>query len=141
MMLSCNRFALVPHLCSECKNYIWLEGYRRAEVWHKFADRYIMENICKNCLTKFDVGKEKKIMDKCPICKYRIDQCQCRFCGGAHPDRDKRRKVVLDHLYLLSETQLTHVIELERCAQASYTDQELSAIFDEMKEKSNGVVE
>lgn len=32
MMLSCNRFALVPHLCSECKNYIWLEGYRRADV-------------------------------------------------------------------------------------------------------------
>ena len=59
MMLSCNRFALVPHLCSECKYYIWLEGYRRAEVWHRFADRYIVENICKNCLTKFDVGKEK----------------------------------------------------------------------------------
>ena len=59
MMLSCNRFALVPHLCYECKNYIWLEGYRRAEVWHRFADGYVVENICKNCLTKFDVGKEK----------------------------------------------------------------------------------
>ena len=59
MMFSCNRFALIPHLCSECKHYIWLEGYRRAEVWHRFADRNIVENVCKNCLTKFDVGKEK----------------------------------------------------------------------------------
>lgn len=74
-------------------------------------------------------------MDKCPICKYRIDQCQCCFGGGAHPDRSKRRKVVLDHLYLLSESQLAHVVELERWWSTSYTDQELSAIFDEMKEK------
>ena len=59
MMLSCNRFAFVPHLCYECKRYIWLEGYRRADVWHRFADRCIVENICKNCLTKFDVGEEK----------------------------------------------------------------------------------
>lgn len=64
MMLSCNRFALVPHLCSECKNYIWLERYRRAEVWHRFADRYIVENVCKSCLTKFDVGKDKKMEHK-----------------------------------------------------------------------------
>lgn len=78
-------------------------------------------------------------MDKCPICEYQIGQCQCRFCGDAHPDRSKRRKVVLDHLYLLSEYQLMHVIELERYAPPSYTDQELTAIFDEMKEeKSNG---
>lgn len=81
MMLSCNRFAFVPHLCYECKRYIWLEGYRRADViehgsikttvdeeyaicqycgkevyWIKFADRSIKENICKHCLTKFDVG-------------------------------------------------------------------------------------
>lgn len=56
MIFSCNRFALVPHLCLECKRYIWLEGYRRAEVWKNFIDRPIKENICKDCLTKFDVG-------------------------------------------------------------------------------------
>lgn len=31
MMLVCNRFAILPHMCPECKRYIWLEGYRRAE--------------------------------------------------------------------------------------------------------------
>lgn len=55
MMLVCNRFAIFPHMCLECKRYIWLESYRRAEVWHKFADRSIKENICKSCLTKFDI--------------------------------------------------------------------------------------
>ena len=56
MMLSCNRFALTPHLCYECKRYIWLEGYRRADVWIKLPDRSIKDNICKQCLTTFDVG-------------------------------------------------------------------------------------
>ena len=56
MMLSCNRFAFTPHLCYKCKRYIWLEDYRRVDVWIKFADRFIKENICKHCLTKFDVG-------------------------------------------------------------------------------------
>lgn len=60
MMLSCNRFALIPHLCLECKRYIWLEGYRRAEVWKKIIDRSIKENICKSCLMKFDVEVEKE---------------------------------------------------------------------------------
>ena len=60
MMLSCNRFALIPHLCLECKRYIWLEGYRRAEVMKKFIDRPIKENICKDCLTKFDVGLDNE---------------------------------------------------------------------------------
>lgn len=60
MMLSCNRFAFIPHLCLECKRYIWLEGYRRAKVWKKSIDMPIKENICKDCLTKFDVGLENE---------------------------------------------------------------------------------
>ena len=72
-------------------------------------------------------------MDKCPICEYKINQCQCRFCGSAHPDRNKRMKVVLDHLYLLSESQLMHVIELERWWSISYADPELNKIFNELK--------
>lgn len=55
MMLVCNRFAILPHMCPECKRYIWLEGYRRADVYKPFAGRYIKENICRSCLTKFDV--------------------------------------------------------------------------------------
>ena len=56
MIFSCNRFALIPHLCLECKRYIWLECYRRAEVYKKFIDKPIKENICKDCLTKFGIG-------------------------------------------------------------------------------------
>jgi hypothetical protein len=76
MMLSCNRFAFVPHLCSECKRYIWLESYRKANVWKNFINRSIKENICKSCLVEFGVAtnrKRKKIMDKCPICEYELD--------------------------------------------------------------------
>ena len=58
MMLSCNRFALVPHLCLECERYIWLEGYKKAKVWKKISNMYIKENICKHCLAKFDVETE-----------------------------------------------------------------------------------
>lgn len=55
MMLVCNRFAILPHMCPECKRYIWLEGYRRADIYKPFAGRYIKENICRSCLKKFDV--------------------------------------------------------------------------------------
>lgn len=71
-------------------------------------------------------------MDKCPICEYSLDNCQCRFGGSAHPDRDKRLRVVLDHLHLLTEPQLRHVVQLERLWNISYTDPELTMILDKM---------
>lgn len=71
-------------------------------------------------------------MGKCPICEYSLDNCQCRFAGSAHPDRDKRLRVVLDHLYLLSESQMRHVVQLERWWNISYTDPELTMILDKM---------
>ena len=51
MIFSYNRFAVIPHLCSECHRYIWLEPYRRAEVIK--YDYFLKENICKGCLAKF----------------------------------------------------------------------------------------
>ena len=51
MIFSCNRFAIIPHMCNECKRYIWIAPYRRADVWKH--DSFIMENICKQCLPKF----------------------------------------------------------------------------------------
>lgn len=60
MIFTCNRFALMPHLCIECKCYIWMEGYRRDEIWRTLIDRSIKGNICKNCLIKFDIGQSRK---------------------------------------------------------------------------------
>ncbi len=78
-------------------------------------------------------------MDKCPICRYPLDQCQCLhdyqypfYAGSSHPDRSKRQRVVLDHLYILSEPQLRHVIELERRSNISYADPELTEIWDKL---------
>lgn len=71
-------------------------------------------------------------MDKCPICEYPLNKCQCLYAGDAHPDRSKRQRVVLDHLYILSEPQLRHVIELERWWNMSYSDPELTKICNEM---------
>ena len=71
-------------------------------------------------------------MDKCPICEYPLDQCQCLYSGDTHPDRSKRQRVVLDHLYILSEPQLRHVIELQRWWNVSYADPELTEICDKM---------
>ena len=59
--------------------------------------------------------------EKCPICEYAISGCQCLYSGSAHPDRHDKRRVVLDHLYLLSQTQVQHVISLEKHWQISYT--------------------
>lgn len=73
------------------------------------------------------------IGEKCPICKYDISMCQCMFGGSAHPDRSKRREVVIDHLYLLSPKQIEHIINLQRRWQTSYGDDEKNRIFEELK--------
>lgn len=69
---------------------------------------------------------------KCPICGYDIENCQCYFAGDAHPDRYIREEVVKDHLYLLDQDQLTHLIELQRSWQTSYSDDYRSSILDEL---------
>ena len=69
----------------------------------------------------------------CPICEYLIGNCQCRFGGNTHPDRSKVREVVVDHLDLLSDTQLKHIIDLERYWCISYSDTERTAIFNRLK--------
>lgn len=78
--------------------------------------------------------------EKCPICKYYIEQCQCMFGGSAHPNRNKRKEVVKDHLYLLSEVQLRHIIKLEKKWQTSYGDDERTAIYEELKEEAENAL-
>lgn len=76
--------------------------------------------------------------DYCPICNYEFEYCQCRFGGSAHPDRSKRRQVVLDHLYLLSDEQIKHIIKLESQLQVSYGDDERTKILKELEALSKG---
>lgn len=30
--------------------------------------------------------------EKCPICNYVFEDCQCRFAGSAHPDRSQKAR-------------------------------------------------
>ena len=74
-------------------------------------------------------------MAECPICEYEIERCQCRFGGEWHPDRYNRIEVVTDHLYLFSQEQIEHILELQRYWEISYTDDGRSDILSELKEK------
>ena len=74
-------------------------------------------------------------MDKCPICNYRIDMCQCRYDGSCHPDRSKRRAVVLDHLYMFSHEQIKHIANVQRQCPVSYSDAEQEDIRKELSEE------
>ncbi|MFR1804085.1 MAG: hypothetical protein ACLSWS_18905 [Faecalispora jeddahensis] len=78
--------------------------------------------------------------EKCPICDYDIEHCQCRFGGSAHPDRSKREKVVKDHLYLFSDKQVRHIIKLERYWRTSYLDEEKEKIREELEREYNPVL-
>lgn len=75
----------------------------------------------------------ENVIEKCPICDYHLRHCQCLFGGSGHPDRSKRREVVVDHLYLLTPRQVEHIIYLQRHWQTSYKDDEMNRIFDEMR--------
>ena len=84
--------------------------------------------------------EEVATKEKCPICDYDIENCQCRFGGSAHPDRSKRQSVVKDHLYLFSDKQVKHIIELERYWRTSYTDEEKEKIREELEQEYNPVL-
>lgn len=73
----------------------------------------------------------------CPICDYPYDMCQCQFSGSAHPDRLKRKQVVMDHLYLLSQMQLLHIIRLQRRLEIEYDDPEKNDILRDLKGRSD----
>jgi len=86
------------------------------------------------------IKEEANMKEKCPICDYDIEHCQCCFGGSAHPDRSKREAVVRDHLYLFSDEQVQHIIELERYWRISYLDEEKEKIREELERKYNPVL-
>ncbi len=71
--------------------------------------------------------------NKCPICKYDFEYCQCRFGGSAHPDRSKRKRVVADHIYLLSNAQIEHLKRVQDWWRTSYGDEEMMNILHELE--------
>ena len=86
------------------------------------------------------IKEETNMKEKCPICDYDIEHCQCCFGGSAHPDRSKREAVVRDHLYLFSDEQVKHIIELERYWRISYLDEEKEKIREELEREYNPVL-
>ena len=83
-----------------------------------------------------EMESAEKSNEKCPICEYKISGCQCLYSGSAHPDRHDKRRVVLDHLYMLSTEQVKHIISLEKHWQISYADEILNGILKKLSENS-----
>ena len=71
--------------------------------------------------------------EHCPICEYELQHCQCIFGGEAHPNRDRRIRIVKDHLEMLSPKQVGHLIALEDWWQTSYGDEEDAEEFERFK--------
>lgn len=71
--------------------------------------------------------------EKCPICEYEFEYCQCRFSGTCHPDRRKREIVVADHIYLLTDKQIEHLKKIQKSWSISYCDEEKNQILKELE--------
>lgn len=93
----------------------------------QYCNRSIEDNISKHLWCYVEE-------DRCPICNYHISHCQCLFGGSAHPDRHKRKEVVFDHLYLFTEYQIKHLVDLEHQWQISYGDPVKSQILKDLDE-------
>ena len=104
-------FAGTYYTCSDCGQTYW-----------DIVDDVSINEHCPSCNALIEENEQTSKEVICPICNYSIDSCQCRFGGSAHPDRYKNREVVLDHLYMLSEAQLRHIIKLQTWCQTSYGD-------------------
>lgn len=57
MKIKFNRFALIPHICSECEELFWLEPYRRYRVVYPLLGYNETERICKKCANDIDAKK------------------------------------------------------------------------------------
>lgn len=57
----------------------------------------------------------------CPICHKSFDDCRCR-CDLPEGGTLAYVEVILDHLYLCSDEQLQHIIELEKEWNLFYND-------------------
>ena len=143
---------MCPGLCGDCNlqrgstcEKEWIEahpneaarlmGYEVVEEHtptHEKTNADAIENTCVQ-------SKDANMKEKCPICDYDIEHCQCRFGGSAHPDRSKRQSIVKDHLYLFSDKQVRHIIELERFWRTSYLDEEKEKIREELEREYNPV--
>lgn len=86
-------------------------------------------------LSVFPPKEEKEPLkdDECPICKYKFADCQCRFGGKSHPNRWKRAKVVVDHLYLFNDAQIEHLKKVQKWWHTSYDDEEMEKIREELE--------
>lgn len=69
---------------------------------------------------------------RCPICNYKLKDCQCLYSGSCHPDRSKREEVVLHHLYLLTPEQIEHIKTLQKAQKECYEDEEKRRILKEL---------
>ena len=76
--------------------------------------------------------------EKCPICGYKFNECQCLFSGSTHPDRYVPTRVVLDHLYLFSPRQIQHLIKLQKHWQTSYSDDNFDQCRIELTKEYRG---
>ena len=79
--------------------------------------------------------------EKCPICEYDIKDCQCLFSGSSHPSRYIRKVIVKDHLEMLSQIQLEHVVYLESMWRISYGNEEDQKEFERFKKFIEGETE
>ena len=71
--------------------------------------------------------------EKCPICEYQFEDCQCYYAGSAHPDRSKRARVVADHIYLLTDRQIWHLKNVQKYWSISYCDEEMNRVLKELE--------
>ena len=61
--------------------------------------------------------------------------CQCRYSGSCHPDRSKRREVVLQQLDMFSQEQIKHIVSIQRRCPISYPDEERENIRKELSDE------
>lgn len=60
--------------------------------------------------------------ERCPICNMPLRYCECANKSELSEDEEAAFQVALEHLYLLSEEQIRHLIEIERVWEIGYTD-------------------
>lgn len=73
--------------------------------------------------------------ERCPICDMPLRYCECANKSVLSEDEEAAFQVALEHLYLLSEAQRKHLIEIERVWEIGYTDRR-EDVVERLKEQA-----
>ena len=136
-----DRFALIPIRCTECRRYIWLERYRKAEINRVITPYFpgiIKRRICNDCISDWVIELTREEETEAEECMEEAIYCnQCKYYEGVHgspgqaPCTLKKTESVMWNEHCDKQDKIIKALEQEPCEDC-ISRQAIDTLVDEL---------